>query len=406
MVKYELNSFIKSITHNSLVNAYTEFKLKYPNEEPHIRVVCSRQIKRIFNDPKFNYSWRKTIIDEKEQVIQEAPELKKIIMHEQKIEIDKNIPGEEKVKGSKKQREKIIQKNSDNKRLREKIVETRVVVDDVNLDEFSSDYVVDGRIKEYDGRVLIKHGTSILQADVSTLAAIPSTIMYINGIDVDMDYQSVLTKFEEIYDLTEKRKDEMNKLQEELKSLKETFTYKTPNLTNSINEGTSTNDLIKTKDEGNTVNLTRSPLSLWKIARSKVKDLMCRRKWMKEGLLRSTRIISHYENLSVAHYDELKKLEEKISSLYDANKNFMELEHKIKNTLAGNKSIKEICESYFSMQKKLNDLKAQVTPIVIRHTRVPWESWNKEFGFIKSLGRLIKHYDSEYDSPDSDYDYD
>jgi len=391
-----------SITHNSLQLAYAEFKKKHPSEEPHIRVTCTRRFNAIFQDPKFDFSWRKTLVDEKQSITEEDERLKKVVMTKQVIEVDPNLV-EKQVKGTKKQKLKIRAENEKTRQHKEKVI-TEKLVSVETTPNYPCDYVVNSLEFKHSNRVIARCGKALLDAQVESVDEIPNGMFVFSNPDVDLDYTTLMNKINEMRMIEEESKkhhhyltDKINKLLNEVKQLNKFNQY-------FCDSSTSTSDLVATNDKGIQNDIPRSGKKLWEILRFKMRNMVKRVFNVKEAIRSNKSIIQHYENLHKSHFEENKKLEEKIIKLNETLNQNKELESKVKKAIMGNKSVNEICESYILLQKKLNDLKSNIVPVIIKHTRVPWESWVKEFGFIKSLELLIKHYDSEYDSPDEDYD--
>jgi len=103
-----------------------------------------------------------------------------------------------------------------------------------------------------------------------------------------------------------------------------------------------------------------------------------------------TEMSSHKEKFS----DDIKQVERVI------------LRHpirKIQTLMNKDLTISDIIDKYIEVQKKLNDLKAKVTPILIKHKKLRFKSVLDEHGFINGLYHIIKYFDDDYDS-DNDQD--
>jgi len=113
-----------------------------------------------------------------------------------------------------------------------------------------------------------------------------------------------------------------------------------------------------------------------------------------------------FEIIKASYQKIIDSLRDESKNQSDEFKEFQKMSDKIKTTFK-NLSVNDLADKYVLTQKKLNDLKSQITPIIMKHSRlfVKWESEVKNYGFIRSLHMIIKHFDDEYEDGDSiDYD--
>jgi hypothetical protein len=119
-------------------------------------------------------------------------------------------------------------------------------------------------------------------------------------------------------------------------------------------------------------------------------------------------LTSIIENLTTETEDLKKEIKQQSVTLAGSSERFESLQKRISKMIGGGKTIEEICDGYFSIMKKLNDVKAFIPKYLIDHDIIfDMESSIKERGFVLSLMELLKHMGEymEFQTGDSDNDF-
>lgn len=378
--------FTQTITHTLLKDAYKEFKRKYPLEEPHIRVICMRKHKHINQDMKFKGSWRKTFIDN--DTVQEEVYEPKFTMKEVKVEINPNKPAPRKLPGDLARIKEVKRDNDKRIAERERIIETRFFSPDL---EPRGEFIVDGTERNYDNTIAISGDNITSFINTSSTYKIPNSIMITDEPLEQFDFESVKTLFQEA--ISRNRK---------LIGNDETTLRENANrITNYGGQSVGTQTPVY-----------RSGIELWRIFKKRYRFAIGLIKMKIDFNSRLRALIKDYDEsgkmMMRDHELKCKTLEFQISDLkdsldeYDSKlKSIQKLDVRIKKSIAGNKSIEDICDSYFVIQKRLNEVRSYVSTIA-KDYAFGYEQSVKEKGFILSLIDFLKYFHTGQNYRDDD----
>jgi hypothetical protein len=388
----KLDKRIQRITYNCLEHSYEVFKRLYPNEEPYIRVICTRNRKKP-NDPKYDQPWRKIMIDTDSKQVSEPINPPKLVTKIQTVSVDPSKPGD---RVNHQYDPEIARINEMRRRKRETIIAEREVVQDINTAKYGADYIVDGQLREYTGSVLISDIHTFNISHIESIRPITQAIITKSTIIQP-------TNIMEATELLEKHLDEIKYHQDQIESKIKLIESQSI----GIQAGCQMEDKSVMANR-----TTRSGKELWSLLIYKwryqnnfssfkqkaISKMLFLKIQMKKKLENQRKELQEILQKNMVNDDDIKLADE-----------MRELTEKIKKSIAGNQSVNQICDKYFMMQKKLNDLRSFITPILVKHTKFQWEKLVVKYGFIGSLSHVIKYFDESYDSdcdePD-DYIYD
>lgn len=376
----------RSIVDHVADKAYRDFKKYFPDEEPFIKVICTRKVN--FNRPEYNKPWRRTIFDEKGEstmLVQPEQVLEKKITTINQIDLTKPKPKQ--LKGTSQTRQRIIDENKVIEKNRTKLVETTTTTSVVDTSSFDIETILDLKDKPYQANIFIRSSDIVTTCNVM-VDSLPENFVMVTS--------NHLSRFNDsdIIDMYMRCYNEWKKL-----------SLKLQELSSKIQE---TKNMISQETQTDTIKKPVGKL-LWKLLKAlyQVKRLTPNMKMIKK--LKSLAV--HYKNMNefyrqesdlklIREIDSLKvRLEETTS---DASE-YKKLSVKVKQSIAGNKSVKDICESYFNLQKKLNEIKSRLTGKIKAHYgHIEWEDTLKEVGFVGGLEKVILYLMEEHDELDDE----